>query len=102
MFTVVETAVFLRRAGKLLSREEHDELIAFLARHPEAGDLILVAAVVLGRVVDIDEDHVEGGGAAATGTADRRKRPGRARWDLGLPDPSAPGEGPSVRGGRTR
>jgi hypothetical protein len=40
MFTVVETPIFIRRAGKLLSEEEHDELIAFLAANPEAGDVI--------------------------------------------------------------
>jgi hypothetical protein len=40
MFTVVETPTFIRRAEKLLSAEQHDELIAFLANNPEAGDVI--------------------------------------------------------------
>jgi mRNA-degrading endonuclease RelE of RelBE toxin-antitoxin system len=41
MQTVVETAVFIRRAQKLLSEAEHAELIAYLAQHPEAGDEIV-------------------------------------------------------------
>jgi len=41
MQTVVETPVFLRRAEKLLSPDEHDEFIAFLALHPLAGDEIV-------------------------------------------------------------
>ena len=35
--TVAETAVFQRRAAALLSTEEKDELIGFLAANPEAG-----------------------------------------------------------------
>ena len=38
MQTVVETPVFIRRAEKLLSEDEHAGLIAFLASDPEAGD----------------------------------------------------------------
>ena len=38
--TVVETAVFARRADKLLTTDERDELVAFLATNPSAGDLI--------------------------------------------------------------
>lgn len=41
MQTVVETPVFLRRAEKLLTKDEHDELIAYLATHPLAGDEIV-------------------------------------------------------------
>ena len=41
MQTVVETPVFIRRAEKLLSEDEHAELIAFLASDPEAGDEIV-------------------------------------------------------------
>jgi hypothetical protein len=41
MQTVVETPVFLRRAEKLLSQDEHDELIVYLALHPLAGDEII-------------------------------------------------------------
>ena len=41
MQTVVETPVFLRRAEKLLSKDEHDDLIAYLAMHPLAGDEIV-------------------------------------------------------------
>jgi hypothetical protein len=40
MLTVVETSFFARRAEKLLSREEHEELLFTLALHPEAGDEI--------------------------------------------------------------
>jgi mRNA-degrading endonuclease RelE of RelBE toxin-antitoxin system len=39
--TVVETPVFFRRAEKLLSGEEHNELIAFLATDPLAGNEIV-------------------------------------------------------------
>lgn len=41
MQTVVETPVFLRRAEKLLTEDEHDELIACLATYPLAGDEIV-------------------------------------------------------------
>jgi hypothetical protein len=40
MLTVVETTAFARRAGKLLTTEEYEELISYLAFHPEAGDEI--------------------------------------------------------------
>ena len=40
MLTVVETSVFARRAEKLLSAEEHEELLFFLALHPRSGDEI--------------------------------------------------------------
>ena len=40
LVTVVETVAFARRADKLLTLEERDELVAFLATHPTAGDLI--------------------------------------------------------------
>lgn len=40
LITVVETEAFARRADKLLSPEERDELVAFLAANPTAGDLI--------------------------------------------------------------
>jgi mRNA-degrading endonuclease RelE of RelBE toxin-antitoxin system len=40
MLTVVETAAFARRAEKLLTAEEHEELILHLALHPESGDEI--------------------------------------------------------------
>jgi len=40
MLTVVETSVFTRRAEKLLSIDEHEELISYLAFHPESGDEI--------------------------------------------------------------
>jgi len=39
--TVVETPVFVRRAEKLLSGDEHNELITFLAMNPLAGDEIV-------------------------------------------------------------
>ena len=41
MQTVVETSVFIRRAEKLLSEDEHAALISYLARHPDAGDEIV-------------------------------------------------------------
>ena len=40
MLTVVETSAFARRAEKLLSTEEHEELLFFLALHPQSGDEI--------------------------------------------------------------
>jgi len=41
MQTVVETPLFIRRAEKLLSEDEHDDLIAYLAGHPKDGDEIV-------------------------------------------------------------
>lgn len=41
MQTVVETSAFIRRAEKLLSEEEHAELITYLAGHPDDGDEIV-------------------------------------------------------------
>ena len=41
MQTVVETPIFIRRAEKLLSEEEHAALISYLASHPHAGDEIV-------------------------------------------------------------
>lgn len=38
LVTVLETPAFSRRAEKLLSDEERDDLITFLAGNPEAGD----------------------------------------------------------------
>jgi hypothetical protein len=40
MLTVVETSVFAPRAEKLLSGEEREELLLYLAVNPEAGDEI--------------------------------------------------------------
>ena len=40
MLTVVETSAFSRRAEKLLSAEEHEELFFYLALHPQSGDEI--------------------------------------------------------------
>lgn len=40
MLTVVETSAFARRAEKLLSVDEHEELIFQLAMNPKAGDEI--------------------------------------------------------------
>jgi hypothetical protein len=40
LLTVVETSAFLRRAEKLLSVEEHEELLFYLALHPLSGDEI--------------------------------------------------------------
>ena len=38
--TVAETAVFMRQAGALWSDDERLEFVDFIARNPEAGDLI--------------------------------------------------------------
>ena len=38
--TIVETSIFARRADKLLTAWERDELMAFLAANPTEGDLI--------------------------------------------------------------
>jgi hypothetical protein len=40
MLTVVETSAFARRAEKLLSIEEHEELVFYLALHPQSGNEI--------------------------------------------------------------
>jgi len=40
LLTVVETSAFTRRAEKLLSAEEYEDLIDYLARYFEAGDEI--------------------------------------------------------------
>ncbi len=40
MLTIVETSAFARRAEKLLSAEEYEELIFSLALHPQSGDEI--------------------------------------------------------------
>lgn len=40
MLTVVETSVFSRRAEKLLSAEEYEQVVFFLAMHPDSGDEI--------------------------------------------------------------
>jgi len=37
---VVETAAFARRAQKLLTSDEYEEMVSFLALHPESGDEI--------------------------------------------------------------
>jgi hypothetical protein len=40
LLTVVETSIFTRRAEKLLTEEEHEELVFYLAVHPLSGDEI--------------------------------------------------------------
>jgi hypothetical protein len=40
LLTVVETSAFVRRAEKLLTVEEHEELLFYLALHPLSGDEI--------------------------------------------------------------
>lgn len=40
MITVAETTEYARRARKLLSEQERNDLIACLAAHPEAGDVM--------------------------------------------------------------
>jgi len=39
-YTVVETSVYLREAGKLMSEAEREEVVTMIARDPEAGDVI--------------------------------------------------------------
>jgi hypothetical protein len=38
--TVAETSVFLRQAAQVWSDDEHAEFINFIARNPDAGDVI--------------------------------------------------------------
>ena len=40
MITIAETTEYLRRAEKLLSDDERRDIVAYLARHPKAGDLM--------------------------------------------------------------
>ena len=40
LVTVVETPEFIARADKLLTADEHDGLIAYLAANPTSGDLV--------------------------------------------------------------
>ena len=40
MIAVVETEEFLADVKGVLSEDEHDDLILYVARHPEAGDLM--------------------------------------------------------------
>ena len=40
LVTVVETPTFISRADKLLTADEHDALVAYLAANPTAGDLV--------------------------------------------------------------
>jgi hypothetical protein len=49
--TVAETAGFIRQAGALWTNDERLEFIDFIARNPEAGDLIAASAgIPQGRV----------------------------------------------------
>jgi hypothetical protein len=40
LITVAETPEYIRRAAKLLSHSERDELVEYVAANPKAGDLI--------------------------------------------------------------
>lgn len=40
MYTIIETPTFAADADKILTQLERDELAAFLAVHPESGDVI--------------------------------------------------------------
>ena len=40
MLTVIETPMFLRYAAKVWDDAERDDFIAWLAEHPDAGDVI--------------------------------------------------------------
>jgi hypothetical protein len=41
MRTVIETADFTRDAMKIWGEEEHDDFVEWIARHPDAGDVIV-------------------------------------------------------------
>jgi hypothetical protein len=41
--TVVETPEFIRRAEKLMTDDEREELLDYLARNPKAGNIVAVA-----------------------------------------------------------
>ena len=38
LLTIAETSIFARRAEKLLTQEEYEDLMFYLALHPESGD----------------------------------------------------------------
>lgn len=38
--TVAETPLFERQSVKIWTAEEHDEFVDYIARHPEAGDIV--------------------------------------------------------------
>lgn len=40
MLTIIETPVFLRYAAKVWDDAEREDFIAWLAKHPDAGDVI--------------------------------------------------------------
>lgn len=40
MQTIAEVPEFIRRARKLVSEQEHRDLVEYLATHPKAGDLL--------------------------------------------------------------
>ena len=40
MITVAETGEFIRKAKKLLSEDERQELVSYLSAHPEAGAIM--------------------------------------------------------------
>jgi hypothetical protein len=40
MITVAETGEFIRKAKKLLSEDERQELVSYLSSHPEAGAIM--------------------------------------------------------------
>ncbi|MEI6306265.1 MAG: type II toxin-antitoxin system RelE/ParE family toxin, partial [Deltaproteobacteria bacterium] len=40
MITVAETGEFIRKAKKLLSEEERQELVSYLSAHPESGNVM--------------------------------------------------------------
>lgn len=40
MITVAETGEFIRKAKKLLSEDERQELVSYLSAHPESGSVM--------------------------------------------------------------
>lgn len=40
LVSIIETEEFIDRARKIMTSDQQDELLFFLARHPEAGDVI--------------------------------------------------------------
>jgi hypothetical protein len=61
--TVSETAVFVRQAPGIWSDEEQSDFVDFIARNPEAGDVIPDS----GGVARSDRDTKEAGSAAGCG-----------------------------------
>lgn len=40
LVSIIEAPEFIERARRIMTTEQQDDLLLFLARHPEAGDII--------------------------------------------------------------